>query len=137
MVTQEPVLVDDTVLANIVYGDTVPDLNKVWAALESAGLAQTIRELPQVLQTMIGESGNRLSGGQKQRLTIARAFYKNAPILILDEATSALDTDSELHIQQTLKGLQAGRTCLVITHRLNTIDETSNIIKLSAGRMIR
>lgn len=136
MVTQEPVLVDDTVLANIVYGDTAPDLNKVWAALESAGLAQTIRELPQVLHTMIGESGNRLSGGQKQRLTIARAFYKNAPILILDEATSALDTDSESHIQQTLKGLQAGRTCLVITHRLNTIDETSKIIKLSAGQMV-
>jgi ATP-binding cassette, subfamily B, bacterial MsbA len=136
MVTQEAVLVDDTVLANIAYGDANPSEAKAWEALESAGLAGTVRDLPDGLNAMVGESGSRLSGGQRQRLTIARAFYKNAPLLILDEATSALDVDSEAHVQAALKRLQAGRTCLVITHRLSTVDENSQVLVLEAGRVI-
>lgn len=137
IVTQDSIVVDDTILANIAYGDSNPDINKVWAALEAAGLAKTVQALPDHLNTLIGESGNRLSGGQKQRLTIARAFYKDAPFLILDEATSALDVDNELHIQSALKRLMLGRTGLIITHRLHSIDSDSQIITLEAGKIIK
>lgn len=136
MVTQEAVLVDDTVAANIAYGDRAIDTARVWQALENAGLADTVRSLPQGLDTPVGEGGNRFSGGQRQRLTIARAFYKDAPILILDEATSALDVDSEAHIQAALKALMVGRTCLVITHRLSTIAAGSHIVLLDAGSVV-
>ena len=136
IVTQEALLVDDTVLFNIAYGAHAPDEARIWRALESAGMADTIRALPNGLLTFVGESGNRFSGGQRQRLTIARAFYKNAPILILDEATSALDTESEAHVHTALQELMHGRTTLVITHRLNTIQSDSHIIVLEAGRLV-
>ncbi len=136
MVTQEALLVDDTIAANVAYGDDAPDATRVWAALEAASMAGTVRDLPLGLQTPVGEGGSRFSGGQRQRLTIARAFYKNAPILILDEATSALDVDSEAHIQSALKSLMAGRTTLVITHRLNTIASDGYVVLLEAGQIV-
>jgi ATP-binding cassette, subfamily B, bacterial MsbA len=136
MVTQEATLVDDTVAANVAYGEAEPDEARLWAALEAASMAGTVRDLPSGLHTMVGEGGSRFSGGQRQRLTIARAFYKNAPILILDEATSALDVESEAHIQLALKALMVGRTTLVITHRLNTIVSNSHIVLLEAGKII-
>ncbi len=136
MVTQEALLVDDTIAANVAYGAQTIDEARVWAALENAGLTQTVRELPQGIHTAVGEGGNRFSGGQRQRMTIARAFYKDARILVLDEATSALDVDSEAHIQTALKALMQGRTCLVITHRLATISQGSHIVLLEAGRVI-
>jgi subfamily B ATP-binding cassette protein MsbA len=136
MVTQEALLVDDTVAANVAYGEAAPDEARVWAALEAASMAGTVRDLPAGLHTMVGEGGSRFSGGQRQRLTIARAFYKNAPILILDEATSALDVESEAHIQSALKALMVGRTTLVITHRLNTIASDSHIVLLESGQVV-
>lgn len=136
MVTQEAMLVDDTIAANVAYGVAMLDEARVWAALEHAGLAQTVHDLPQGIHSPVGEGGNRFSGGQRQRITIARAFYKDAPILILDEATSALDVNSEAHIQTALKALMVGRTCLVITHRLSTIAQGSHIVLLEAGRVV-
>ena len=136
MVTQEALLVDDTIAANIAYGDAAPDEARMWAALEAASMAATVRSLPLGLATQVGESGSRFSGGQRQRLTIARAFYKNAPILILDEATSALDVESEAHIQSALKTLMQGRTTLVVTHRLNTIAPDSHVVVLEAGKVV-
>jgi ATP-binding cassette, subfamily B, bacterial MsbA len=136
MVTQEALLVDDTIAANVAYGAQSIDEARVWAALENAGLTLTVRELPHGIHTAVGEGGSRFSGGQRQRITIARAFYKDARILILDEATSALDVDSEAHIQTALKALMQGRTCLVITHRLATIAQGSHIVLLEAGRVV-
>jgi subfamily B ATP-binding cassette protein MsbA len=92
-----------------------------------------IREMPQGLQTMIGENGVRLSGGQRQRLAIARALLKDAPVLILDEATSALDTESERVVQAALETLMQGRTTLIIAHRLSTIDKADRIVVLQKG----
>jgi subfamily B ATP-binding cassette protein MsbA len=93
-------------------------------------------ELPQGIDTLIGDNGNRLSGGQRQRLAIARAIYKDAPILILDEATSALDSESERQVQEALDRLMAGRTTLVIAHRLSTIEHASRIVVLEHGQVV-
>ena len=136
MVTQEALLVDDTIAANVAFGDAAPDEPRIWQALEQANISELVRSLPDGLHSQIGEAGGRLSGGQKQRLTIARAFYKNAPILILDEATSALDLDSEAHIQNTLRSLMQSRTTLVITHRLSSIADTDNVALLEGGQLI-
>ncbi|HTH43802.1 MAG TPA: lipid A export permease/ATP-binding protein MsbA, partial [Oxalicibacterium sp.] len=102
MVSQHVVLFDDTVAANIAYGDATPDRQRVTAAAKAAHLEDVINGLPEGLDTMVGDNGSRLSGGQRQRLAIARAIYKNAPILILDEATSALDSESERAVQAAL-----------------------------------
>jgi subfamily B ATP-binding cassette protein MsbA len=91
--------------------------------------------MPQEMQTLVGEDGMRLSGGQRQRLAIARAFLKDAPILILDEATSALDSESERHVQAALEQLMRGRTTLVIAHRLSTIESADRIVVLDQGRI--
>jgi len=136
MVSQNVVLFDDTVAANIAYGDAQPDRARIEAAAKAAHLADVIATLPQGLDTMIGDNGNRLSGGQRQRLAIARAIYKNAPILILDEATSALDTESERAVQAALDELMRGRTTLVIAHRLSTIERADRIVVLSEGRIV-
>ncbi len=136
MVSQHVVLFDDTVAANIAYGDTKPDPARIEAAAKAAHLTEVIAGLPQGLQTQVGDNGNRLSGGQRQRLAIARAIYKDAPILILDEATSALDSESERSVQAELDTLMKGRTTLVIAHRLSTIERASRIVVLVHGRIV-
>lgn len=135
MVSQNVVLFDDTVAANIAYGELAPDRARIEAAARAAHLANVIAALPNGYDTQIGDNGMRLSGGQRQRLAIARAIYKDAPILILDEATSALDTESERAVQQALDALMKGRTTLVIAHRLSTIEHADRIAVLEHGRV--
>ena len=135
-VSQDIVLFNDTVAANIAYGAGFQaDADDLVRAAESAHAMEFIRELPQGMDTLIGENGARLSGGQRQRLAIARALLKNAPILILDEATSALDTQSERKVQQALDTLREGRTAFVIAHRLSTIENADRIVVLDRGRI--
>lgn len=136
MVSQHVVLFDDTVAGNIAYGDATPDRARIEAAAAAAYLTDTIAALPQGFDTQIGDNGNRLSGGQRQRMAIARAIYKNAPILILDEATSALDNESERAVQAALDQLMRNRTTLVIAHRLSTIERADRIVVLVSGRIV-
>ncbi len=136
MVSQNVVLFDDTIAANISYGDVRPDRACVEAAAKAAYLEEVIAALPAGYDTQIGDNGMRLSGGQRQRLAIARAIYKDAPILILDEATSALDTESERAVQQALDTLMKGRTTLVIAHRLSTVEHADRIVVIEHGRII-
>ena len=135
MVSQHVVLFDDTIAANIAYGDPQPNRQKIEEAARAAHLSDVIDNLPEAYETMIGDNGMRLSGGQRQRLAIARAIYKNAPILILDEATSALDTESERAVQMALDTLMKNRTTLVIAHRLSTIEHANRIVVLQEGRI--
>jgi subfamily B ATP-binding cassette protein MsbA len=136
LVSQDVVLFNDTVAANIAYGRLAQTAESdIIAAAEAAHALQFIKEMPLGLQTLIGENGVRLSGGQRQRLAIARAFLKNAPVLILDEATSALDSESERHVQEALEILMRGRTTLVIAHRLSTIETADRIVVLDQGRI--
>jgi subfamily B ATP-binding cassette protein MsbA len=136
LVSQEVVLFNDSVRANIAYGRMGgASEREVRAAAEAAHAIEFIRELPEGLETVIGESGLRLSGGQRQRLAIARALLKNAPVLILDEATSALDSESERLVQAALETLMRGRTTIVIAHRLSTIERADRIVVLERGRI--
>ncbi len=136
LVSQDIVLFNDTVAANIGYGRLGNHSEAdIVAAAEAAHAMVFIREMPEGLATFIGEDGVRLSGGQRQRLAIARAFLKDAPILILDEATSALDSESERHIQEALEVLMRGRTTFVIAHRLSTIESAARIVVLDEGRI--
>jgi subfamily B ATP-binding cassette protein MsbA len=136
LVSQDIVLFNDTVAANIGYGRLGNHSEAdIVAAAEAAHAMSFIREMPEGLATFIGEDGVRLSGGQRQRLAIARAFLKDAPILILDEATSALDSESERHIQEALEVLMRGRTTFVIAHRLSTIESAERIVVLDEGRI--
>jgi subfamily B ATP-binding cassette protein MsbA len=136
LVSQDVTLFNDTVAANIGYGAMRQTSEaEIIAAAEAANAMSFIRDMPQGLQTLIGEDGVRLSGGQRQRLAIARAFLKDAPILILDEATSALDSESERAIQSALEKLMIGRTTLVIAHRLSTIENADRIVVLESGRI--
>ena len=138
-VSQDVILFNDTIAANVAYGATNEkgiDRGRVMEALEAANLSAMIRELPDGIDSLVGDNGNRLSGGQRQRLAIARAIYKNAPILILDEATSALDSESERQVQDALERLMAGRTTLVIAHRLSTIEHADRIVVLEHGRIV-
>lgn len=136
MVSQHVVLFNDTVAANIAYGDIHPDPERIRAAARAAYLEDVIAGLENGLDTPIGHNGSKLSGGQRQRLAIARAIYKDAPILILDEATSALDTESEREVQAALDQLMKGRTTFVIAHRLSTIEGASRIVVLSSGEIV-
>jgi len=134
LVSQDVVLFNDTVVANIAYGAmSKVSETEIIAAGEAAHAMEFIRELPQGLNTLVGENGVKLSGGERQRLAIARAMLKNAPVLILDEATSALDTESERHVQAALDTLMQGRTTLVIAHRLSTIEHADRIVVLADG----
>jgi subfamily B ATP-binding cassette protein MsbA len=135
-VTQEVVLFNDTVRSNIAYGRTDVDEAQVIAAAQAANAHEFITALPLGYDTVIGESGVLLSGGQRQRLAIARALFKDPPILVLDEATSALDTESERLVQQALNNLMRGRTTLVIAHRLSTIRRAHKIVVLDRGRIV-
>jgi subfamily B ATP-binding cassette protein MsbA len=134
MVSQDVVLFNDTIAANVAYGHE-PDRARVEAALRAANLMDAVSAMPAGLDTLVGGNGMRLSGGQRQRLAIARAIYKDAPILILDEATSALDSESERHVQAALETLMKGRTTLVIAHRLSTIERANRILVLEAGQI--
>ncbi len=134
-VTQEVVLFNDTVRNNIAYGRTDVDEPRVIAAAKAANAHDFISQLPNGYDTVVGESGVLLSGGQRQRLAIARALFKDPPILILDEATSALDTESERLVQQALNNLMQGRTTLVIAHRLSTVRSAGKIVVLDRGEV--
>jgi subfamily B ATP-binding cassette protein MsbA len=137
LVSQEVVLFNDTIRANIAYGRLgAASEREIVAAAEAAHAMSFIRDTPQGLDTLIGENGLRLSGGQRQRLAIARAILKNAPILILDEATSALDSESERLVQAALDGLMRGRSTIVIAHRLSTIERADRIVVLERGRIV-
>ncbi|MBM3349144.1 MAG: lipid A export permease/ATP-binding protein MsbA [Betaproteobacteria bacterium] len=138
-VSQDVILFNDTIAANVAYGSSTRDeidRGRVIEALEAANLSNLLSELPDGIDTLIGDNGNRLSGGQRQRLAIARAIYKDAPILILDEATSALDSESERQVQEALDRLMAGRTTLVIAHRLSTIEHADKIAVIDHGEIV-
>ena len=134
LVSQDVVLFNDSVAENVCLGAPL-DRERVLAALSGAYLSDFVATLPNGIDSMIGHNGGELSGGQRQRLAIARAIYKDAPILILDEATSALDSESERQVQAALEVLMRGRTSLVIAHRLSTIESADRIVALEAGRV--
>ena len=137
LVSQDVVLFDGTIAENVGYGALhEASHDEIRKALEAANLAEFVDSLPQGMDTQVGENANTLSGGQRQRLAIARALIKNAPILILDEATSALDSESEHQVQSSLELLMAGRTTLVIAHRLSTVQKADKILVLDAGRIV-
>jgi subfamily B ATP-binding cassette protein MsbA len=135
IVTQETVLFDDTIGANIAYGSPTASAAEIEAAARAAHAHDFIAELPEAYETRIGERGQLLSGGQRQRLAIARALLKNSPILILDEATSSLDAESERLVQEALANLMRNRTSFVIAHRLSTVRRADKIIAFEAGRV--
>ena len=137
LVSQDIELFNDSVESNIAFGaQKKSSREEVIAAAKAAHAWDFIQQLPEGLDTFIGEDGAKLSGGQRQRIAIARALLKNAPILILDEATSALDTESERQVQAALITLMKGRTTLVIAHRLSTIEHADNILVLDQGRIV-
>ena len=136
IVTQNVTLFDATIRENIAYGKPDATDEEIQKAVEAAALTEFIASLPQGLNTRVGEAGGLLSGGQKQRVSIARAFLKNAPILILDEATSALDSASEHQIKLAIDELMEGRTCLIVAHRLSTIDNADRIVVMSHGEIV-
>ena len=133
IVNQSPSLFNDTIARNIAYGDDTVDSEKLIESARQAGCIDFIERLPEGFESEIGDDGVLLSGGQRQRLAIARAFYKDSPIIILDEATSSLDTESELIVQEALEKLITNRTTIVIAHRLSTIENASRIIVLDNG----
>ena len=134
MVSQDVVMFNDTIAANVALGQAVNE-TRVLECLAAANLAEHVAGLPQGIHTVVGHNATQLSGGQRQRLAIARALYKDAPILILDEATSALDTESERLVQEALQRLMQGRTTLVIAHRLSTIEHADRVVVMERGRI--
>jgi subfamily B ATP-binding cassette protein MsbA len=136
LVTQDPVLFDDTIRANIAYGTKPLDENQVVAAAKAAAAHDFIMSLPKGYNTRVGEAGGLLSGGERQRIAIARAIYKDAPILLLDEPTSSLDSEAEAKVQAALEVLMRGRTVLMIAHRLSTVKKADLICVLDQGRII-
>ncbi|GAA6141100.1 lipid A export permease/ATP-binding protein MsbA [Hydrogenophaga sp. 5NK40-0174] len=138
MVSQDVVMLNDSLAANVALGQQSGDMDeeRVLAALRSANLGELLSSLPDGIHTGVGHNATELSGGQRQRLAIARAIYKDAPILILDEATSALDNESERLVQDALSRLMQGRTTLVIAHRLSTIEHADRVVVLDQGRIV-
>ncbi|KAB8036656.1 lipid A export permease/ATP-binding protein MsbA [Janthinobacterium aquaticum] len=136
LVSQDVILFNDTVAANIAYGDPQPDQARIEAAARAAYAHDFIMQMPQGYATPAGQNGSRFSGGQRQRLAIARALYKDAPILLLDEATSALDTESERQVQAALEVLMRNRTTIVIAHRLSTIESADRIVVMHGGQLV-
>ena len=135
LVTQEPILFYDTINRNISLGEN-EDRERVKRAAEISGISSFIESLPEKYETIIGERGFNLSGGQKQLITVARAIYKNPPILILDEATSSLDSNSERMLQLALEKVMEGRTVFIIAHRLSTLRNVDKIIVLKEGYIV-
>jgi subfamily B ATP-binding cassette protein MsbA len=135
LVSQNVVMLNDSVAANVALGLPL-DRAKVEACIQAANLSRFLEDLPEGIDSMVGHNAAQLSGGQRQRLAIARALYKNAPILILDEATSALDTESERAVQEALQILMQGRTTLIIAHRLSTVMHASRIVVMDAGSIL-
>ncbi|NBT38879.1 MAG: ABC transporter ATP-binding protein [Alphaproteobacteria bacterium] len=135
IVAQKPFLFDDTVAANIAYGQPQASHEEIVSAAQKAAAHEFIMQLPEGYQTLVGESGSRLSGGQQQRIAIARAMLKDAPILLLDEATSALDNASERIVQHALQTLMRGRTTILIAHRLSTVAHADQILVLKDGKL--
>ena len=133
IVNQSPTLFNDTIERNIAYGETDIDDDKLKQAAEISGCLEFIEKLPEGYKSEIGDDGVLLSGGQRQRIAIARAFYKDSPIIILDEATSALDNESELIVQEAVEKLINNRTTIVIAHRLSTIENANKILVLDQG----
>lgn len=136
IVSQDTFIFNDTVRANIAYGIERPDEDRLRRAAEAAGALEFIEDLPRGFDEELGERGVRLSGGQRQRIAMARAFYRDAEILILDEATSALDTVSERQIQSAMERLMEGRTVVVIAHRLSTVENADLVVVLEGGRVV-
>jgi len=136
IVNQSPSLFNDTIAKNIAYGDDSINVDKLKESARLSGCSEFIEDLPEGYESEIGDDGVLLSGGQRQRLAIARAFYKDSPIIILDEATSALDTESELIVQEALEKLITDRTTIVIAHRLSTIENANKIIVLDKGEIV-
>jgi len=136
IVTQETILFNDTISGNIAYGKQDIPIERIRKAAAAANALEFIDKLPEGFDTIIGEKGVRLSGGQRQRLAIARALFKDPPILILDEATSSLDIESEKKVQEAMDRLMKDRTVLVIAHRLSTIVNADNIIVLDGGKIV-
>lgn len=136
LVTQDSILFNDTLYNNIALGDKNPSQEKVVHAAEIANAAEFIAKMPEQYEEVVGEGGNKLSGGQKQRVSIARAVYKNPPIMVLDEATSALDTKSEKLVQVALNNMMQNRTSLVIAHRLSTIQNSDKIVVMDSGKIV-
>lgn len=136
LVTQDSILFNDTIRNNVALGKENATDEEITDALKIANAYEFVKDLPQGIETNIGDSGNKLSGGQKQRLSIARAVLKNPPIMILDEATSALDTESERLVQQALENMMQNRTSIVIAHRLSTIKKADKIIVMQKGRIV-
>jgi subfamily B ATP-binding cassette protein MsbA len=135
MVSQDVVMLNDTVAANVCLGHDA-DPQRIQASLEAANLWAHVSQLPQGMNTLLGHNASQLSGGQRQRLAIARALYKDAPILILDEATSALDNESERLVQDALEQLMQGRTTLIVAHRLSTIEHADRVVVMEGGCIV-
>ena len=136
LVSQDAILFDDTVAANIAFGKANASQDEIETAAKGAAAHDFIMALPGGYDAPVGAMGNRLSGGQRQRISIARALLKDAPILLLDEATAALDAESERQVQEALTRLQAGRTTIVVAHRLATVREADLIVVMDAGRIV-
>jgi subfamily B ATP-binding cassette protein MsbA len=136
LVSQSPIIFDTSVIGNVCYGSSDYDPQRLQQALKDANALEFVNELENGIETELGENGSLLSGGQRQRIAIARALYKDAPILVLDEATSALDNESEQYIQIALEKLMQGRTTIVIAHRLSTIQNADSIVVMDQGRVI-
>jgi ABC-type multidrug transport system fused ATPase/permease subunit len=135
-VLQDPILFSTSIAENIAYGKPGASLEQIKEAARQAQADEFIKALPDAYDTILGERGVNLSGGQRQRLSIARAFLKNAPILILDEPTSALDTHTEEALLACLRDLMRGRTTFVIAHRLSTVRQADTIVVLEHGKII-
>jgi len=136
LVTQDSILFNDTIKGNLLLGKETASDTEIIEALKIANAWEFVKDLPNGIETNIGDSGNKLSGGQKQRLSIARAVLKNPPIMVLDEATSALDTESERLVQNALEKMMQNRTSIVIAHRLSTIQSANLIVVLSKGEIV-
>ncbi|WP_447636261.1 ABC transporter ATP-binding protein [Flavobacterium microcysteis] len=136
LVTQDSILFNDSIKNNILLGKQDATDEEIIAALKIANAYEFVKDLPEGINTNVGDSGNKLSGGQKQRLSIARAVLKNPPIMILDEATSALDTESERLVQVALENMMQNRTSVVIAHRLSTIQKADKIVVMQKGEIV-